>query len=253
MRQSRTRRAVLTLAAGGLVAGAGFGMTAARLGQDARRMPDLTDAHLRALSRLPPSQTRVLIIGNSATIGAGFLDHLKQKFRGTETDCVRASAHGARLVQSWRIAALRRLVRSVAWRAVVLQDFSSTPLRSADRVGSLAAIAGFARLASPAPVVLFPHWPSGYGHPVYQGGLGAGYAVPDDPEDYASRAETHYSVAARITGARLAPVLSDWIAALKQGGALYARDHHHANEAGAALAASSLFETLNSAPAHHRV
>ena len=156
----------------------------------------------------------------------------------------RASATGARLVQSLRLSNLRALVRDVPWDAVVLQDFSSTPLHAADRLASRFAIKHFTRLAAPAPIVLFPHWPSEAGHRVYRAALGTGYAVPDDPDDYANRAEAHYLRCAQSSGGVLAPILPVWITALNRGDSLYQKDRHHASAAGAALAAATLWPTI---------
>lgn len=246
--QRSNRRTVLTLGAAACATVGGAAVfRAGRFASPIRREPDLSEAHLMQVASRDTTENkrRVLLIGNSATIASGFLDKL-QTAAGNHADIARASAHGARLVQSLRISSLRNLVRTLDWDVVVLQDFSSTPLHPADRLASSVAIERFAQLAKPAKVVLFPHWPSAAGHPVYTGAFGIGYAVPDDPVDYARRAETHYRNCARRTNGTLAPVLASWTAAVAQGEMLYQKDMHHASSAGAALAAATLWTTIKS-------
>ncbi|MEO0992153.1 MAG: hypothetical protein AAFX00_14580, partial [Pseudomonadota bacterium] len=164
---------------------------------------------------------------------------------GRPISVARAAAMGARLIETIRIPELRRLVRDVPWDAVVLQDFSATPLNIGMRLASRTAIRRLIDLARPAPVVLYPHWPSAPGHRVYGAGPAPlGSVVPDNLQDYARRAEAHYAALADAHGARLAPVLRHWVRAVDQGQSLYAADRHHANDAGAALAAEAVWGTL---------
>ncbi|MEM6578814.1 MAG: hypothetical protein AAF678_10005 [Pseudomonadota bacterium] len=248
MRRSN-RRTILTLGAASAAAlGTGMMYRAGRFEAPVPRNPDLTEAHLSRITSVARStdRPRILLIGNSATISSGFLQHLSSEVAETAY-LARASANGARLVQSLRIASLRTLTRAIRWDVLVLQDFSSTPLHPADRLASRLAISRFATLAAPAHVVLFPHWPSAPGHVVYRGGLGAGYAVPEDLEEYAARSQAHYRQCARRVDGTLAPVLPAWVAALAQGEQLYQRDGHHASAAGAALAAKTLWPAIRAA------
>ncbi|MEL7012626.1 MAG: hypothetical protein AAFO72_05035 [Pseudomonadota bacterium] len=243
------RRTLLALGAATFTTfGGGVAYRTGRFGAPVRRTPDLTDARLdiTASDAKRSNKPRVLVIGNSATIHAQFFDRLRQE-AGGEVHLARASANGARLVQSLRISRLRKLVREVNWDAVVLQDFSSTPLHPADRLGSRIAISQFAHLAGAVPIVLFPHWPSASGHHVYRGGLGSGFSIPDNPGDYANRAEAHYQRCANHVNGMLAPVLNDWMAALDRGEPLYDQDRHHASSAGARLAAAALWPAIQSA------
>ena len=218
------------------------------------RYPDLTEERLGHLAHAMQNapRPRILVIGNSATIVSGFMDHLSKSARDSDSSATlaRASAGGARLIDSITIPALRNLLLDVVWDAVVLQDFSSTPLNEDDQAASRFAIKEVAELASPAVIILFPHWPSGPGHPVYSGGLGARIASPNDPADYADRAREHYQAAADETGARLAPVLHEWISALEAGEDLYLPDDHHATDTGANLAADAVWRTLSEALEH---
>ncbi|MEM6483171.1 MAG: hypothetical protein AAF681_15105, partial [Pseudomonadota bacterium] len=182
MRRS-SRRTFLALATASLATlGGGAAYRVGRYKAPVKREPDLTRIKLNLIASEAKrsDQARVLLIGNSATIRGRFFDRLQEE-AGTGVHFARASANGARLVQSVRIAGLRTLVQQIPWDAVVLQDFSSMPLHPADRLGSRLAISHFARLASPAPIVLFPHWPSAAGHRVYRGTLGTGFAIPADP------------------------------------------------------------------------
>jgi hypothetical protein len=201
------------------------------------RHAELTQEHLSYLARTMPeaSRPRILVIGNSATMVSGFLDHLAENARdaGSDATIVRASAGGARLVGSLSIPALRDLLQDVSWDAVVLQDHSSTPLDDEYRAASLSTIQEVANLAFPASIVLFPHWPSEFGNRSL------------NPAEYAKLAREHYSAAAQATGGQLAPVLENWISALEAGMDLYSADAHHANDTGAKLAADAVWQTLS--------
>jgi hypothetical protein len=213
------------------------------------RQPDLTEDHLSYLARTMPdaARPRVLVIGNSATLASDFLGHLSRNARdaGSSATIVRASAGGARLVESLSIASLRDLLQDVPWDAIVLQDHSSTPLDGEHRAASLSSIKEAAELAFPASIVLFPHWPSGPGHRLYDAGPRSGAIVPSDPAEYAEWAHEHYDDAAQATGGHLAPVLERWISALEAGEDLYVSDAHHATETGAKLAADAVWDTLS--------
>jgi hypothetical protein len=213
------------------------------------RQPELSEGHLSHLARTMPeeSRPRILVIGNSATLFSGFLDHLSENAReaGSNATIVRASAGGARLVDSLSTPALRDLLQDVSWDAIVLQDHSSTPLDEEYRAASLATIQEVAQLAYPASIVLFPHWPSELGNRSYRNGLSGLAPVLLEPAEYADLARAHYSEAAEATGGQLAPVLENWISALEAGEDLYLPDAHHANEIGAKLAADAVWQTLS--------
>lgn len=189
---------------------------------------------------------RVLVVGNSATIQSNFWDYLTDAARSNAVPVhlARASANGARLIETLRIAPLRKLLRDVDWDVVVMQDFSSTALNSEDRLASDFAIRAMARLARPASVVLFPHWPSAPGHSVYRGGLGSHIATPKNLADYAARSQTHYERTAAKCGGVVVPVLAQWETAVSSGKDLYVGDRHHANRKGAELAAHAVWRTV---------
>lgn len=211
------------------------------------RAPYLTEAHLAQIrARLTLTAfPRILLIGNSATIQGGFLAHLRAAALAEhpQAQIARASANAARLAGSLRIGELRRLVSQHSWDVVVLQDFSSTALARRERLASRLAIAAFAQLAAPAPVVLFPHWPSAPGHRVYRSGFGPRFDIPSDPADYAARSRDHYAAAAWPSRITVAPVLDLWLAA-PESAALYAPDLHHANDAGGRVAATAVWSEI---------
>jgi hypothetical protein len=213
------------------------------------RHAELTEEHLSYLARTMPeaSRPRILVIGNSATMVSGFLDHLSENAReaGSNATIVRASAGGARLVETLSIPALRDLLQDVSWDALVLQDHSSTPLSEEYRAASLETIQEVAQLAYPASIVLFPHWPSEFGNRSYGRGLSGMATVPIDHAEYTKLAREHYSAAAQATGGQLAPVLENWMSALEAGEDLYSTDAHHANNTGANLAADAVWQTLS--------
>lgn len=226
-----------------------YGSVALRLNSTPRRHPDLTDTKLVNLreTMAEVSSPRVLVVGNSATIRSGFFEHLSAA-DPPATDAVnfaRASADGARLIDTLRISKLRKLLRDVEWNVVVMQDFSATPLNFGDRQASTLAIKAMAKLASPASVVLFPHWPSAPGHRVYDGKLGSRLVTPKNLTEYAARIQAHYESAAEKCNGRVAPVLEDWQAAIRSGADLYLKDRHHANQRGAKLAAEAVWRTIS--------
>jgi hypothetical protein len=162
---------------------------------------------------------------------------------GVTLDVATAAARGARLVETIRLPALDALMRPGMWDAIVLQDYTGTPLRVFDRWGSAWAIGTVMARTAPTPIVLFPPWPAAEGNRVYaHAGLFAD--TPDDPEDYADRTMAFYDRVAARHGARVALVPRAWRAAVDAGQDLYAPDGHHANPAGAALVARILWDCL---------
>ena len=235
------------IASGGLALA--YGGVALRLNAKPRRYQDLTDDHLaeisKTISEAPPP--RVLVVGNSATIESNFFAHLLTAAEAFEphVTMVRASAGAARLIETVRISPFRRLLRDNDWNAVVLQDFSTMPLRARDRLGSLVAVEAISRMVSPASIVLFPHWPSAPGHPIYGKRAWFGAAHASSLADYASKIRAHYSFVAKTTDAVVAPVLDQWLTALSSGAQLYQADLHHANETGAKLAANAVWQAMS--------
>ena len=94
-----------------------YGGLALRVHSAPRRHPDLTDAHLATLreTMADVSSPRVLVVGNSATIGSNFFEHLSAAGPSTKdaVNFVRASASGARLIETLRISKLRTLLREI--------------------------------------------------------------------------------------------------------------------------------------------
>ncbi len=152
-----------------------------------------------------------------------------------------AAANGARLIETVRIERLQPVLTAVDWSAIVLQDFTKTPLRGVDRFASERAMTWIASQTSGARVLLFPPWPSAAGSAVYQD-AGPFTTTPDDPQDYARRTMGFYTSVADRHGFSVAPVPGTWLSAGNP--ALYAEDNHHASVAGAALVAEVLASEL---------
>ncbi len=238
------RRVMMGAAAGLLTAGtAGSATLTFRWHQTPRRHPFLTDAHLQQLPMPPDGPPRVLFIGNSLLLHhdvPGRVARLAQA-EGMALRPALAAANGARLVETMRIKALADVMRPGMWEALVLQDFTRTPLRLLDRVGSLRAMSTMVKRVGPVPVLLFPPWPARAGHPVYRD---AGRLTPEpaNPEDYAARTMRHYHNLARHLNARVAPVPDRWLEA--RNPALYVPDRLHASPEGAGFVAEVLWEEL---------
>jgi hypothetical protein len=237
------RRAVLTGALG--LAGLGAAGTAAvslRWHSSPRREPYLTQAHLEGLRDLAAAPARVLFVGNSFTL---MHDIPGQVARAAATETVpvqiaMAAANGARLVESWRIGALRAVLRD-GWDVLVLQDFSATVLRAPDRWGASHAMRAMAREAAAGAVLIYPNWALPAGHPVYRGAGGFLAATPADRDDFAARITVFYEGLAAREGWHRAPVteaLHDDIARFT------AADGHHLNAQGSARVSAVLWKSL---------
>lgn len=236
------RRSVLLGVAGLAGAGlAGTGAFAFRMHTTPRRTPFLTDAHLGALASPPGDRPRVLFIGNSMVLHNDLpaLVRAEAADAGVTLTTGTAAAGGARLIETVRIAALEPVLRA-GWDAIVVQDFTKTPLRAIDRWASARAIAWIARTAA-APLLLYPPWPAKAGTAVYRD---AGFltATPDSPEDYAARTMAFYDSLGHPT----TPVPAAWLAEPEAGAALYAADGHHPNAEGSAFVARLLWSDLQS-------
>ena len=235
------RRQALWLAAAGTagVGLAGYG-AAFRLHRTPNRTPFLTDDHLKSLSETNIEHPRILFVGNSMILR----NDLPAKVRaladkdGRQIYPATAAADGARLVETLRIPGVNTVLRA-GWDAVVLQDFTKTPLRAIDRWASSHAIATMAKMATSARILLFPPWPAVAENHVYRD-PGFMTARPDNPEDFANRTMSHYE----NLGLPVAPVPGKWLQAVNQGADLYHMDGHHPNEAGTAFVAEILWDHL---------
>lgn len=242
------RKAMALLAGGAIVVVAATGGATLRLHKVPRTSPLLEDAHLAALAAAPRTGQRVLFIGNSMLLNHDVPGRVAKAAAadGVTLDVATAAAHGARLIETSRLSALDPILRPDLWDAIVLQDFTRTPLRRIDRWGSAWAIGRIVARTAPTPVVLFPPWPAAAGNAVYtHAGLFA--ATPDGPDDFAKRTMDFYKRVATRHQACLAPVPYAWRAADQAGQALFAADGHHANPAGATLVAGVLWDCLGMA------
>lgn len=235
------RRQSLLLAGAGL---AGFGLLGTgatlRLHRQPRRNPYLSDTHLAGLSQASLPRPRVLFIGNSMVLRNDLPAVVQRLARAADValTTATAAADGARLIESVRISGLTPVLTK-GWDAIVVQDFTKTPLRGIDRWASAQAISNIARAAAPAPLLLYPPWPAAAGTGVYRA---PGFLTtrPANPEDYAARTMAFYN----SLGHAVAPVPDAWLAATRAGHQLYADDGHHPNPAGTQLVANILWDSL---------
>ncbi|WP_300011242.1 SGNH/GDSL hydrolase family protein [uncultured Roseobacter sp.] len=241
------RRQAIGLAGGALATGltAGAGLTL-RLHREPRRLPFLTDAHLATISPDPAGPPAILFIGNSMIMGHNVPSLVIERAAkdGIALQVGMAAAHGARLIETVRIDALRQVLSQNRWDALVLQDFTMTPLRVIDRWGSLLAMRRLAAWTGAPSVLLCPPWPARADASIYRD---AGRAIvrPDDPSDYARRTMAYYNHAASQIGADVVNLPDTWRLAVEAGQPLYARDGHHASPDGASFAAEQVWTALS--------
>ena len=234
------RRFLLLAGAGFASAGllsSGFGL---RLHRSPRTHPYLTEGHLAGLISMNLLRPRVLFVGNSMVLRNDLQAVVRglAKGDGVDLSTATAAADGARLVETIRLPGFRRVLE-VGWDAVVVQDFTKTPLRWIDRLGSAHAVAKIAKIVAPTPILLYPPWPAKAGNKVY---VDAGIltARPDNPADYGARTMAHYD----SLGHPVAPVPDRWLAAPNGGADLYSDDGHHPNARGTALVGQVIWESL---------
>ena len=230
---------------GGALGAAAIGAGGAgifRLHATPRRRPFLTDAHLNALDASALPEPRLLFIGNSMVLRGDLPARVVARAAadGQSLGVATAAAEGARLIETWRIETFREMLTREPWDAVVVQDFTKTPLRAIDRAGSAFAIRAIARAAAPAHLLLYPPFPAAAGNAVYRD-AGRLTAVPESPEDYARRSTAHYAALAggRIT---VVHVPSRWLEEGEAG--FYAPDGHHPSEAGSDFIAGVIWDHL---------
>lgn len=236
------RRRALALLGVGLAGGgvAGTGAAALRLHRAPRREPYLTDAHLARVAQGNLARPRVLVMGNSMVLrnDLPFAVGIAAARDGVSLSVAAAAGEGARLIETIRIPALAAAL-GVGWDAVVVQDFTKTPLRVIDRWASAWAVSRIAQLAAPSPLLLFPPWPAAPGNAVYRD-PGFLTARPDNPEDYAARTMDFYG----SLGHPAAPVPRAWLDAVAEGRQVYAEDGHHPSAEGTSLVADTLWGEL---------
>lgn len=228
--------------AGGVLVAAGVAGAGAvlRLHNAPRRTPKLTDDHLAGVQGGDLRRPRALFMGNSMLLRHDVPGRVSV-LAGQDGIALRVAtlaATGARLVETIRIAGVPAVLRQ-GWDAVVVQDFTGTPLRAVDRLGSALAIGRIARFAAPAPLLLCPPFPAAPGNRVYSdAGLLA--QVPSNPRDFADRTMAHYGA----LGHPVVDLPHRWLDATDAGQRLYADDGHHANAAGAEFMADQIWRGL---------
>lgn len=233
-------------ASAGAVALAGVGGAALRLHRSPQRRSQLSDEHLRTLGAVEGERPRVLFVGNSMILRNDLPGLVARRAAedGAPIAAATAAANGARLIETLRIGAFRGALGGGKWDVVVLQDFTKTPLRWVDRLGSALAIDAMARLAAPATIVLYPPFPAAEGSSVYRSS-GFLSATPEDSADYAQRTEAHYAAIANRHGFRVAPIPARWIAS--DNPSRYVPDGLHPSEAGSAFIADILWSEIRAA------
>jgi hypothetical protein len=235
---SRTRRQILLTGMALSGAAAALGAVTFRLHATPQRHPFLVPEHLASLADNDLPHPRVLFVGNSMLLRHDVPGLVAGQSR---FHTAMAAADGARLVETARLDGFREAVANGGWDAVVLQDFTKTPLRAIDRFASAQAMRWIARQSAPAKVLLYPPWPAADGNSVYRD-AGRLTTTPQDPHDFARRTMAHYSSVAEDNGFQLVPVPLAWLDA--KDPALYDDDGHHASVLGAQFVARLIAEAL---------
>ncbi len=238
----KRRDVILAGGAAGLVL-AGGASASLRLHRAPRQTPFLTEEHLSGLGQTQWSQDSVLFVGNSMFMRHDVVGRVAAMAaeEGVAIDTALAAADGARLVETWRLGAFRALLEATPWGAVVLLDFTKTPLRAVDRWGSAFAIGRIVSAVRPAPVLLCPPFPAAPGNGVYRD-AGLMTRTPGSPEEYAALAMKHYSDVGERYGLPVIPVPDRWVEADNAG--FYAEDGHHASAEGSEFMAGVIWQAL---------
>lgn len=225
----------------------------ARAADIPKREPYLTDAWLDELAHefLPPQATnarpiRVLFVGNSITLNHDVPSRVAAEAErsGVAISAAMAAASGARLRETAQIDRFGRLLREGSWDVLVLQDYTTTPLRANERQASARTMARLAEIAQPRKVVLYPPWPRAPRHRFYATRLADLDRVPRDPAEFAEATMQFYGEVAGANGFAVAPVPEVWLRAVAEQRPVYDRDDYHASEEGATLAASVLWQQM---------
>lgn len=194
---------------------------------------------------LAQTADRVLFVGNSFTMMHGVPAQV----------AALAAADGRTLMVRQITAGGSSLARHLSrdqlapvlaegWDALVLQDVSLFALHRGAREASLASVVRIMELAGDPPTVLFVPWPLGATHSVYSREMPGNPGWPRTPAEMAALNEAQARRMADATGARVASVAGAWAEAMAAGQRLHARDDHHANPEGAALAARVIWQAL---------
>lgn len=150
---------------------------------------------------------------------------------------------GSTLWGHWRRDTVQETL-TWGWDAVVLQDHSTEALWEDRRARSAGAAAALVRATAPARAVLVVPWSRAAGHRLYGNADERGYAAPRTPAEMTARNMEHWTAVAQATGAELAPLADVFAAAQERGASPLASDGYHANAAGAALAAETIWRAL---------
>lgn len=237
------RRLLSGLGTTALLAGLGGAATVFRPHATPRRWPGLTEDHLAELAKADLPRPRALFIGNSQTLHHDLADLVAARARqdGVALSVAAAAARGARLIETWRIAALRDLLQPGTWDVVVLQDLTAMPLRAVDRLGSSFVTRRIAAAVAPAPVLLYAPPPPASRAAIYRD-PGVLAELPLGPEDLARRTMAHYGGIAKRPGIHLAPIPRLWLD--DYDAARHAEDGHHLSQAGANFVAGALWAEM---------
>ncbi|MEL6957320.1 MAG: hypothetical protein AAGL89_00045 [Pseudomonadota bacterium] len=231
------------LGAGVTLAAAGAGYTAVfRPHSTPNRQPKMTDAHLAEIQAISTTSPRILFVGNSMTLRNDLAEVVQgiADQSGVHIGVATAASRGLRLIEAIRIDAFLATLNQ-GWDVVVLQDFSTTSLRSFDRWGSAYAMRKIAREAGTGSVILFPTWAFPSAHAVYQRGGGWLSKVPSDPEHFAATITDFYQTVATDQGWVRAPVTEAFLPDPSQW---LEDDLHHPNEAGTFRIAEIIWQTI---------
>ncbi len=190
---------------------------------------------------------RVLFVGNSLTTGQNVPGRMGRLglHDGYSLQIRVVARNGARLIDFLSDADLEDALAEENWDGVVLQDNSQTALRPGDRMASARAISEISRRAGAAAIVLFPSWPAGLGHPIYEAAK-EDATMPASPGDFAEMTLRHFDDVAKNLDLVLAPIPQAWLSS-PNSGKLFAQDRLHASPAGAELSAKVLWEALRAA------
>lgn len=188
----------------------------------------------------------VLFVGNSHLLMPGFIKRVRKRIRAKSAQAprIRVMAKiGATLTKTKRKKGVERVLRSVKWDIIVLQESTTAFMTGHGRKNFLSAVKWF-RKRKPAgtKLLLWETWPQGASHALYhrRGVWGRWFKRPPrNPDQLFSWIETGIRRAAKANASYISPIGRCWMS-LAPTKRPYAKDDYHPSTRGLTFIAEIL-------------